>query len=392
MGGAFKFKEFPVLPIVSAHLIINCIITFLAVTAVGLRVLTRYQSGAKLWWDDYLILLAVPQGIGMLVIQGMYTNMGVGFPLEETMENLVPILKMLVAYELIFCTAISTIKLSVMLFYLRVFVNQGLRLATKLAMGFVVLWSTGNFLQVFLLCRPFAASYNPAIKGKCGNQVASFIAIGAFNIVTDILILALPIPTVWALKMATAAKIGLTAVFALGLIVCVISVVRIVTLTNLDMTHLTETMIWPDFWSAMEINLAILCVSMPMLGTLFARCTPSSRRGASKLEGPSGSGTSGSGFNRLKNRSGRRDDEEFGLESIYHAGLEEQLNSHSLGAGAPPSSKTSRNAPTCTGGAMDDAGSEIVLNGASAETLIDEKEDSRAIKVQTKWTISTEHR
>ena len=71
--GAFPFKEFPVLPIVSAHLIINCLVTFLAVATVGLRVLTRHNSGAKLWWDDYLIMLAVPQGIGMLVIQGMCT-------------------------------------------------------------------------------------------------------------------------------------------------------------------------------------------------------------------------------------------------------------------------------------------------------------------------------
>lgn len=29
------------------------------------------MSGAKLWWDDYLILFSVPQGIGMLVIQGL---------------------------------------------------------------------------------------------------------------------------------------------------------------------------------------------------------------------------------------------------------------------------------------------------------------------------------
>jgi hypothetical protein len=143
--------------------------------------------------------------------------MGIGFDITETMPNIFHILKMLVAYELIYATSISTIKLSVMLFYLRVFVNSGLRKAVKLAIGFVVLWSVGNILQVFLICRPFAHTYDPTVPGECGNQIASFIAIGAFNIITDVIILTLPLPTIWSLKMTTPAKLGLTGVFLVGL-------------------------------------------------------------------------------------------------------------------------------------------------------------------------------
>jgi hypothetical protein len=142
--------------------------------------------------------------------------MGIGYPVTETLPNLVTILKMLVAYELIFATCISTIKFSVMFFYLRVFVNDGLRLATKLVMGFVLLWSTGNILQCFLICRPFAATYDPTVKGECGNQVVSFIAIGAFNVISDAIILTLPIPTIWGLKMSSSARLGLSAIFMVG--------------------------------------------------------------------------------------------------------------------------------------------------------------------------------
>jgi hypothetical protein len=148
--------------------------------------------------------------------------MGVGYPVTETLPNLVTILKMLVAYEFIFATCISTIKMSVMFFYLRVFVNDGLRLTTKLMMGFVFLWSLGNILQVFLICRPFAATYDPTIKSKCGNQVVSFIAIGAFNVITDAIILTLPIPTIWGLKMSRSARLGLSAVFLIGLMYVVL--------------------------------------------------------------------------------------------------------------------------------------------------------------------------
>ena len=236
---AFYSVSLPVLPIVKSHLIINCVLVLLTLTVVGLRMLCRFESGAKLWWDDYLILFAVPQGIGMLLIQALCKSpyrflllslgspslitlslgapMGVGYPIIETLPNLVPILKMLVAYELIFATCTSTIKMGVMFFYLRVFVNSGLRLAIKLVMGFVLLWSVGNILQVFLICRPFAAAYDPSIKGECGNQVGAFIAIGAFNVVTDAMILTLPIPTIWRLNMSRSTKAGISGVLLIGL-------------------------------------------------------------------------------------------------------------------------------------------------------------------------------
>jgi hypothetical protein len=67
----FDFVEFPVLPIVKVHLIINCALAFLTVSVVVLRLVSRFTSGAGLWWDDYLIMFALPQGIGMLIIQGL---------------------------------------------------------------------------------------------------------------------------------------------------------------------------------------------------------------------------------------------------------------------------------------------------------------------------------
>jgi len=133
------------------------------------------------------------------------------------MPNILIILKMLLSYEVIYTVSIATIKLSVLIFYLRVFVNNGLRLATKLAIAFVTVWSVGNLLQCFLICRPFPKIYTPTIEGTCGDQIASFIAIGVFNIITDVIILTLPIPTVWSLKMSTTAKLGLTGVFLIGL-------------------------------------------------------------------------------------------------------------------------------------------------------------------------------
>ncbi|KAK3401706.1 hypothetical protein B0T20DRAFT_121270 [Sordaria brevicollis] len=387
MTHLFGTKYFPPRNDVKAHLVINCCLVALMLAVIGLRMFARFVSGAKLWWDDFLILASVPQGIGMLIIQGLWVGMGVGYPFTETYMNLVPILKLLISYELIFATCISTVKLSVMFFYLRVFVNQGLRTATKIAMTFVLLWSTGNILQVFLICRPFRATYDPmsAPDAVCGSQKASFIAIGAFNVVTDIVILTLPLPTVWGLKMNWSTKAGLTGVFLIGLLTSVVAIIRIVTLVGLDMENLTGTMVYADFWSTVEPNLAILCVSMPMLGSLWARCT--TRRGASKLTPTTGAsatfgGTKSSGFNKLKNNShlGHEEDH-IGMEAMYASNKEVHYQSAVVAAGE----KEEHRGHNRLGNLSRDDGSEVALTPEPGSY-----KDPGVITVQTKWTISVD--
>ena len=68
---ALQAVTLPVKSTVEIHLIVNCIIVFLTLVVVSLRMVSRFLTSAKLWWDDYLILFSMPQGIAMLVIQGL---------------------------------------------------------------------------------------------------------------------------------------------------------------------------------------------------------------------------------------------------------------------------------------------------------------------------------
>lgn len=68
---ALQDVTFPVKPIVKIHFIINCVLVFITLLVVGLRITSRLVTSAGLGWDDYLILVAVPEAIGMLVIQGL---------------------------------------------------------------------------------------------------------------------------------------------------------------------------------------------------------------------------------------------------------------------------------------------------------------------------------
>lgn len=65
-------------------------------------------------------------------------------------------------------------------------------------------------------CKPIAGSWDPLLKSVCINRGGIYIAQATIGIVTDVLLLVLPIPTVVGLQMNTRKKLGVTAIFAVG--------------------------------------------------------------------------------------------------------------------------------------------------------------------------------
>lgn len=68
---SFDFTPVPILPVVEGRLVGNAVLVGFTLLVVALRIVARLVTGSKLGWDDYLILAAVPQGIGVLVCQGL---------------------------------------------------------------------------------------------------------------------------------------------------------------------------------------------------------------------------------------------------------------------------------------------------------------------------------
>lgn len=326
--------------------------------------------------------------------------MGVGRPITETLPNLVIILQLTLSYALIYTLCISTVKLSVLFFYLRVFPNKHMRVATKIVIAAISVWALANILMFLLLCHPFAASYNPALPGgKCGNQVSAFIAVGVYNIISDFVVLTLPLRTIWTLNTKKQMKLSLTAIFLVGLLyafhpfslsfffsfflllfdvaameinrkyyrVSAVAVARIITLTHLELANITGTMVWVDFLSTLEVNLGIICVSLPMLGPLVARWNKT--RGASKLGNYNQSERSGQSGSKLSSRKKQPGPDTIALHSIYDHG--EDTN-HAATVFAPE--EQSPNA------------SETNLSPQKASSALDRPGANRIV-VESRWEI-----
>lgn len=121
------------------------------------------------------------------------------------------------AVQILYNPILSLVKSSVLIFLLRLFGQKtGVR-------RFIISLNTVNIAQmigtlfaIIFQCTPIQFNWDPTIEGTCVDRRILFTFTAAFNIMTDLLILGLPIWIFADLKIPRRAKIGLLFVFLLG--------------------------------------------------------------------------------------------------------------------------------------------------------------------------------
>ena len=107
-------------------------------------------------------------------------------------------------------------KVAVMIFYLRIFPTRSFRIACFAVMAIIVGWSLGAVSATIFQCIPIAASWNKDMAGNCVDSDATWISYAVINILTDVMVLALPIPLVLRLHFSLRNRLLLCGIFLLG--------------------------------------------------------------------------------------------------------------------------------------------------------------------------------
>jgi hypothetical protein len=107
-------------------------------------------------------------------------------------------------------------KVSVITFYLRIFPTRSFRIACFVAMGIIVCWSLGAIFATIFQCIPIAASWDKTIQGTCVDSDATWISYAVINVLTDVMVLALPIPLIMRLHLSLRDRLLLCGIFLLG--------------------------------------------------------------------------------------------------------------------------------------------------------------------------------
>ncbi|KAJ9262167.1 hypothetical protein DTO027B5_1019 [Paecilomyces variotii] len=279
-----KYYSIFAIPIVRNQLIANTVLVVLASALVILRFVSRKLRRTNIWWDDVCIVGSLIHTYGMLGMHYQYAHVGMRRHVGEIpTENTIYIFKELVAYQIVYYNTMVLAKFSYLFFYLRIFVSRSFRLAAWACMACAAAYWLGSMLQVFLLCHPFAANWNQSIPGAhCASQNVAFSTIGAFNLVTDLMIIVLPLHFIRKLHMSRIMRVGLSAIFCVGFFISAITIIRIRVLTTVNFTDLPYSMIWAAFWSVTEPALAVANACVPMIGPVLRVAFPRwfSSRGA----------------------------------------------------------------------------------------------------------------
>jgi hypothetical protein len=131
-------------------------------------------------------------------------------------EDVVLVAKFLVVAEILYVFNLVWTKISILLMYYRIFRFAYFKKWAYIISTFVVMWVICiTFLFVFI-CVPVQKLWYPSLPGRCINQVATWIANAISTILTDLVILLLPIPQVWRLQLRLSEKLALTFAFSLG--------------------------------------------------------------------------------------------------------------------------------------------------------------------------------
>lgn len=85
-------------------------------------------------------------------------------------------------------------------------------------MTLIVLWCISQILVSAFTCIPIEGLWDPTVSAVC-NAIGpdpQFYMASVGNIVTDFIILLLPLPVVWKLKLRRPQKVVLFVVFGVG--------------------------------------------------------------------------------------------------------------------------------------------------------------------------------
>ncbi|KAI4122416.1 MAG: hypothetical protein LQ338_005839 [Usnochroma carphineum] len=171
--------------------------------------------------------------------------------------------------QIIFACAISVTRLSLLMFYHRLFPVKRFTIVAVITGCIMIGWWISFMFAIVFSCYPVASYWNKAIVGQCINEHTLSWGITGSELGANIIMLVLPIPWLWDLRLARAKKLALVGIFTLGCFVCISCIVRFPLLAAVVQTDASWTIIPAGIWIAVECNIGIASVCLPLMRPLI---------------------------------------------------------------------------------------------------------------------------
>ncbi|KAH7370402.1 hypothetical protein BKA65DRAFT_562060 [Rhexocercosporidium sp. MPI-PUGE-AT-0058] len=287
---------------------ITIIFGSLSLVAVILRVISRHWFNFSLGLDDVFIVGIVvglfPNECSRIMkptifqllnfsicainIYGLSAN-GFGRDVWTVpFQQITNVIRYSYVVQVMYFALIPLIKISILLFYLRLFVEPTIRkLVYMTIIANVVVGVIYVILNVFQ-CWPISyywTEWDGEHVGRCINVVAIVNSYSGISIGVDIWMLILPATRVARLNMQWKKKIAVAIMFSVGILFTAVSAIQLAVILPIPYA-VTQNPTWDYYnsgvWSQVELSVGIICACMPSMRALLESCF--SRLSSSKLE------------------------------------------------------------------------------------------------------------
>ncbi|KAI4198663.1 MAG: hypothetical protein LQ350_005135 [Teloschistes chrysophthalmus] len=252
-------------------LAVGCAISIALMTVfTGTRLFLRATNRNLVWgMDDWAILLAtiVDAGAGKHVYDVTY------WELANHQVTAVP------AFAL-FYVAVALIKISIVLFYMRLaaFASRGWMIAHRTMIAFLTICALVSlFITVFYCDPPITGDIREVgrrnVMPKCFNLVTMVIGFNAWHILSDCVLLVVPFMMLWQVQMkkTTKLKVCIAGIFGFGNVGLALARTIVQATAKQTGFDLTYTATDSFAYSASELTLGIMTANLPVLSFIVTR-------------------------------------------------------------------------------------------------------------------------
>ncbi|KAI1373813.1 hypothetical protein F4677DRAFT_428336 [Hypoxylon crocopeplum] len=259
--------------ITTALVVVSVIFPVLSAVAIFLRFLARRTARHPVRADDVWIIVAWIFTFTLSVLVWVFTDRsGIDYYKIDPNQGTIYSLELIFLSSCLIQFPLSTVKISILLFYRRIFVSRPFRIAVWIAIGVVAIWGLLFFFLVLTQVDPIEDSWKGG-RLRYDSTALGLAQVGT-SIALDFVVLCFPLPVISRLHMASKRKIAVSLIFWLGAFCCVAAVVRLVFLDqSVRAVVESENNVYLQskqyIFLILEPNCSIIAACLPCYGPLF---------------------------------------------------------------------------------------------------------------------------
>ncbi|KAI0190829.1 hypothetical protein F4808DRAFT_257964 [Astrocystis sublimbata] len=246
---------------------LKSLFVILAGIAVSLRLIANWRYNRKLLIDDFISVSAIPLLVAVAVLSDLAGN-GFHDPSIEPYR----VAQLAVAISVSTPLALWTCKAPILFLYLRLFgIKKWLRITSYTTLVLTAAVYASGIVAIPPACTPHSHDLSDEFIMGCQTRTRMInVYLGSVSVTADVVILILPMPVVFGLKLVVKSRVGLIFLFLSGLFAIAASIISLF-FKAVSLDRPTTSLAVSILATITECSVALIVGCVPSLRVLWSK-------------------------------------------------------------------------------------------------------------------------